>query len=434
MWHLLIFLLLELNMAIYKDYGSPPSYNTTQHVAGTSGNQRGNYTIIGEQGKSQYRGGKEALPALAVRQAESVTEFTTTGNSVLNLGDLDVVEQWVSNRQGLSTVFVLTEKATAETLTVVWTGSGLQSAESATNTVFKLVADDDASGNLILVGVDASNNLTISPGVNISGLREYEISRLSDYEITEAVYLELLALGENPDSADITAILEKYGIDYLPAVGGDWFNPPTGPVRGNWVGWLLGLMGQNVALSVNEYRTIPMSFTINNTPFVDAPIQVYIGRSSTVSIGITGSGAGRTLGIGGLIGLVLGAWGNDGAAFYNTLEDRVLLVPTEWDSFIQEAVNQSVFDNCSSNDSKGPYSEAENCLGIPFSLSAVWNDTWVQGYPLVTGGWVGSGNLVECSGTTNAGCCTECIWPNVEFGWNRGGAFWWEAADNQAGN
>jgi hypothetical protein len=453
---LLTFLLsfgASTNMAIYKDYGSPPEFNNPERIAGLVG-RTGEYTILGDGINGQWAYGRGTVPpALAVQTAEAPTKFTTTGSTAISLGNIEEIADFTATSGGLSVVFDFIDDTSEESLTILYESDAITAAEdqvisgdgsrSSGNDTFVITAENSNGGGAgdpsdeIVVAISAEGNLTITPGSGITGERVYTLRRLSDFEIITRVKDELLALGDEPGPGDIDAILEKYGLDSVPSLvgGGSFDEYPTNPVDGSWVGWLLSFQGVAYDYVYSDTHTVPISYVDNDGQLVEATATFPISRTSSLYIaGLGGSGETRTASLGQLLGVLLSNWGNQPEAAYQEIYKTVGLVPS--DASLNELWNDAYTANsgeCFRQPGQLESTDGPNCGGIPFGWSVTYEATWEQ--VLVTGWWLGNANVPACGvGEASNGCCTECVWPATEVGVSLGLSNAWIDPDDQSGN
>jgi len=347
-------------MAIYKDYGSPPSYNTTGRVAGKDAiSTYGQGTLLEGGAKGQYAHGRgEANPAICNRNNEAPLEFKLDTAAAIKLGDLDVVADHVAKDPAISAVRIYIKAELGETdeyLTVIYdTSAGTISAaedqvldnnsESASygdrasgNDTLVITAENsnggtagDATGEVV-VSVDAAKNLVITGGSASPADLILTVQLQSDKEAAVGISAALLAAQEanNFDGSSVIGDFETYltdrGFDVAGlktiAAGASWSSPPS-KVEGQFLGWLLLLFGANVG-------TVNGSFSWSTADGSSTQIcwEGWSGKNPQSGSVKMYSHPGVTLHasfFGALLGWILGRWGQTtNTSFKNALSRQV---------------------------------------------------------------------------------------------------------------
>ena len=347
-------------MAIYKDYGSPPSNNTTNRVAGKDAiSTYGQGTLLEGGARGQYAHGRgEANPAICNRNNETPLEFKLDTAAVIKLGDLDVVADHVANDPAISAVRIYIKAELGETdeyLTVIYdTSAGTISAaedqvldnnsESASygdrasgNDTLVITAENsnggsagDATGEVV-VSVDADKNLTITGG-SASPANLILTVELQDDASAALLISEALEAAQSANSftgssviGDFETYLTDRGFDVAGlktlAAGSSWSSPPS-KVEGQFLGWLLVLFGTNVG-TVNgffNWSTADGTSTqscwggFNGTNPQSGAVRIYSHPGVTLHASFFGA----------LLGWVLSRWGNTtNTSFRNALSRQV---------------------------------------------------------------------------------------------------------------
>jgi len=149
-------------MAIYKDYGSPAEYSSSDSVAGALGgiNQRGNVTVT--RSDAQFRGAEAPL-ARALRTKDTPTVWQIADGATLVVGDLDTV---TGDLDESSKRFKITSlDGTTDVMELDWDGTDLTLNGSVTGSVLELAAAASGAGN-IAFSADADGNLSIIAGAS----------------------------------------------------------------------------------------------------------------------------------------------------------------------------------------------------------------------------------------------------------------------------
>ena len=219
-----------------------------------------------------FRNG-DVQPFIGILQSATPCKIKSEGTNAVRLGDLDLVARAASEDGDDAVRIVLTDITSSETLTIIYDSGAITAAEDQ---VLNSETGDNASGNdtlvitaensngetggdpadEIVVSVDADKNLIITPGANITGTRLYTIERLNDVQAVEALGAEA------SDSDDVTAfqaLLAKYAVggNYGGFVGSDPNSPPDTDVNGAWIGWVLNMIGDNIATTYSDRIFIP---------------------------------------------------------------------------------------------------------------------------------------------------------------------------------
>lgn len=158
-------------MAIYKDYGTPAEYSSSDRTAGTIGgiDQKGNVTMT--RGEPQFRGA--LVPAArALRTKDTPTIWTIDGPGELILGNLNTLTgdlDEVENR------FVITsEDGTSVAIVLMWDGTTLSVASNVGST-FE-VGETPSTAATAAFSVDAEGTLSVDIGADVSG--DFILSRI----------------------------------------------------------------------------------------------------------------------------------------------------------------------------------------------------------------------------------------------------------------
>lgn len=154
-------------MAIYKDYGTPPTTNQTSYLAGAVGpvTQRGNVTVLnGTEG--QYRGG-DALPALAITNKETPTKWEIQPSDSLGLGDMDIaLAVAVTDGEDELRLLIESNDQSTDLIELDWDGATLSLNGSVTGTVFEAASSPTGATN-IAFSADADGNLIVNAGASV---------------------------------------------------------------------------------------------------------------------------------------------------------------------------------------------------------------------------------------------------------------------------
>jgi len=155
-------------MAIYKDYGTPPTTNTTNRTAGTEDNrdQKGNGTMVGDGQTGQFARGR-ALSPLSTRDLESPIEWAISASESLYLGDLtEALAVAVKDGEDELRLQITSEDGTTDVIEADFNGTTLTINGAATGSVYEIATS--ASGATNIAFSVTSDVLKIVAGASIS--------------------------------------------------------------------------------------------------------------------------------------------------------------------------------------------------------------------------------------------------------------------------
>ncbi len=137
-------------MAIYKDYGTPPTTNVTGRVAGQmpERTQKGNGTLVGDGSTGQFRAGR-ALSPLSTRDLESPIEWAISADETLALGDLtEALAVAVKDGESELRLRFTSEDGTTDVLEADFNGTTLTINGAATGSVLEVAASPTGGSNI----------------------------------------------------------------------------------------------------------------------------------------------------------------------------------------------------------------------------------------------------------------------------------------------
>lgn len=277
---------VDYDMAIYKDYGTPPSNNSTDRVVGLNGHsQRGNGGFIGDGKTSQFDFGRfKTIPVIAARYGETPVEYNVSANVALPVGYLPDARQKAIADGEINLILKITltrpSDESPDVLTVVYNGSAITADEDQV-----LDAGEYSSGNNILVitpetagdeiyeyvvSLDAAGNLLITGGssaeagyVTITQLTTSEA--FGDFDGLLVVGFADPVTGLAATKAELNRLTGADTNAYQTAASSQGFlslfNPPPfgQPVGGEILGWWLAVRGE----SITNF-TRPVRFTLDD--------------------------------------------------------------------------------------------------------------------------------------------------------------------------
>jgi hypothetical protein len=156
-------------MAIYKDYGTPPSTNSTNRTAGLIGAE-GQDVILGGGNVGQFQGGSGGvsapLEAASIRDKEAPMTFTIASGATMYLGSLaGALAVAVKDGETELRLQITSTDGTTDVIEVDWNGTDVTINGSATGSVLE-VADTATLASNIAVSDDTDGNLRLVAGAS----------------------------------------------------------------------------------------------------------------------------------------------------------------------------------------------------------------------------------------------------------------------------